>query len=1002
MRDWINRLLCGIPTGGAVLFLMGTLFFGGVSSSHAGQFAYSGNVEIEGIPYSGSLDMSFTLTDANGTVYWRSGGNTEDTIEVMVEWGRYLVILGGQGMSPITPDLLLEQPKLYVQVSYAKDGQVSPQTVPGRRVLSAPRVLAAELADLADRAVLADSLADGSLTLEMLEPALQERIVRASDPAKVEQIFIDYFGDRYGPKLSGSSSAQVKAANGSQVILSGSATGMDVSYQWMKNGEIIDGENTSSLEVNAQSGVSYTMLATNAFGTVEKTFSVSEPAPPAPPSPEPETPTEPEVEQPEPVFDSSKIARNRFVIRDHGMFIDGNGSLWTFGGGNNGRLGTGDDSRRSAPTKVVEEGVASVALYDWFSFFIKEDGSLWSMGNNHYGRMGHPSFNATFKTPTQVIDSGVYQVAAGGWHSLVLKYDGSLWAVGRNHLGQLGDGTTQNRSTYVQIIDSGVVRIAANNVQSFFIKKDGSLWAMGNNSHGRLGNGQAYATQSAPIQIVESGVVDVSAGHEHTLFVKDDGSAWAMGHNGNGRLGDGTATHRLSPVKILDANISRVYASSQNSYFLKKDGTLWGCGDNTKGQLGSDPLLSHWSKSTPVLIAGDVVDASSFKASLFFQKADCNLYGLGLNNLHQFADGNVSYTYLPYTVEEANVSAVSAGWNHNLFIKEDGSLWGMGRGDQAVIGTTWRPESTPVKIMDENVTHASAGVEHTLFLTSGGSLWGLGSRWDGRLGQNTTGGHNWTPHRIVEGDIIDCSAGNAHSLFVKSDGSLWGMGNNHLGQLGDGTTQKRLNPIQIVDEKVSKASAGHSFSIFLKTDGSVWSMGSNYKGKLGYGGLTDQNIPVLVMASGAKDISAGPEHGTIVKEDGSLWVFGGTWLGRLGEYEKFDRYTPLQVIDSGVVSASAGKENTLFVKSDGSLWGMGNNNHGQLMIDPALSNKKNRPWKILDGGVKAVESGDKHTLLLMEDGSMLTFGRDDWGQLGSGRMVWSAEPVLIKAGLPTE
>ena len=222
MRNWKNRLLFGIPTWGAVLLLVGTLFFGGVNSTQAGQFAYSGNVEIEGIPYSGSLDMSFSLTDGNGTVYWRSGESAEDTIKVLVERGRYLVILGGQGMSPITPDLLLVQPELFVQVSYAKDGKALQSTVPGRRMLSSPRVLAADLADLADRAVLADSLADGSLTLEMLEPALQERIVRATDPAKVDQIFIDYFGDRYGPKLSGSSSTQVNVANGSQVTLSGS------------------------------------------------------------------------------------------------------------------------------------------------------------------------------------------------------------------------------------------------------------------------------------------------------------------------------------------------------------------------------------------------------------------------------------------------------------------------------------------------------------------------------------------------------------------------------------------------------------------------------------------------------------------------------------------------------------------------------------------------------------------------------------------------------------
>ena len=101
-------------------------------------------------------------------------------------------------------------------------------------------------------------------------------------------------------------------------------------------------------------------------------------------------------------------------------------------------------------------------------------------------------------------------------------------------------------------------------------------------------------------------------------------------------------------------------------------------------------------------------------------------------------------------------------------------------------------------------------------------------------------------------------------------------------------------------------------------------------------------------------------------------------------------------------SACAGNSNTLFVKTDGSLWGMGTNNYGELMIDKTITNKKNRPWKILDGGGRAVDNDYSHTLLLMEDGSLLTFGRDDYGQLVSGRMVWSADPVLIKAGLPTE
>ena len=122
--------------GGIVLGLIGFFFMGGGNHSHAGQFAYSGNVVIEGIPYTGSLEMSFSLVDDQGTQHWRSGESADDRIEVMVERGRYLVILGGQGMSPIPPDLLLDQPELYVHMSYTKDGVAELQTIPGRRVLS--------------------------------------------------------------------------------------------------------------------------------------------------------------------------------------------------------------------------------------------------------------------------------------------------------------------------------------------------------------------------------------------------------------------------------------------------------------------------------------------------------------------------------------------------------------------------------------------------------------------------------------------------------------------------------------------------------------------------------------------------------------------------------------------------------------------------------------------------------------------------------------------------
>ncbi len=82
------------------------------------------------------------------------------------------------------------------------------------------------------------------------------------------------------------------------------------------------------------------------------------------------------------------------------------------------------------------------------------------------------------------------------------------------------------------------------------------------------------------------------------------------------------------------------------------------------------------------------------------------------------------------------------------------------------------------------VTQVAGGYEHSLFLKSDGSLWGMG------VGENIgDGSRNNTnlPVEIVASNVTAIAVGNFHSLFVKSDGSLWAMGWNAYGQLGDGT-----------------------------------------------------------------------------------------------------------------------------------------------------------------------------------------------------------------------
>ncbi len=51
---------------------------------------------------------------------------------------------------------------------------------------------------------------------------------------------------------------------------------------------------------------------------------------------------------------------------------------------------------------------------------------------------------------------------------------------------------------------------------------------------------------------------------------------------------------------------------------------------------------------------------------------------MGNNNHGQLGDGSTGYITRPEQIVASNVTAISGGGYHSLFLKSDGSLWGMG------------------------------------------------------------------------------------------------------------------------------------------------------------------------------------------------------------------------------------------------------------------------------------------------------------------------------------
>ncbi len=331
----------------------------------------------------------------------------------------------------------------------------------------------------------------------------------------------------------------------------------------------------------------------------------------------------------------------------HSMFVKSDGSLWVMGNNEYGMLGAGLPPSvivtTNFPAQIVASGVADISAGDFHNLFIKSDGSLWAMGRNDFGELGDGTYLST-NVPKQVVASGVTNLAAGFFHSLFLKNDGSLWVMGSDSSGQLGDGTlnetTLRTNLPEMIVASDVTAIAGGDAHSLFLKSDGSLWAMGSSGHGQLGAGNFVSTNT-PERIVASGVTAVAAGFGFSLFIKSDGSLWGMGYNANGRMGAGSTFQFNAPVQIVASNVTAIAAGWEHSLFLKSDGSLWAMGNESYGQLGN---------------------------------------GVGIDGFPNVA------TNTPQLILSNSVTAISAGDYHSLFIKSDGSLWGMGLNSSGQLG----------------------------------------------------------------------------------------------------------------------------------------------------------------------------------------------------------------------------------------------------------------------------------------------------------------------------
>jgi alpha-tubulin suppressor-like RCC1 family protein len=160
-------------------------------------------------------------------------------------------------------------------------------------------------------------------------------------------------------------------------------------------------------------------------------------------------------------------------------------------------------------------------------------------------------------------------------------------------------------------------------------------------------------------------VTQVAAGTYHSLFLKSDGSLWAMGNNQSGQLGDGTYNYSTNqPEQIVASNVTAIAAGTYQSLFLKIDGSLWAMGDNSFGELGLGSI-SGTNRPTLVVASNVTAIAAAYREEgnthSLFLKSDGSLWGMGDNHYGQLGLNSISKTNRPVLIIASNVTAIAAG-----------------------------------------------------------------------------------------------------------------------------------------------------------------------------------------------------------------------------------------------------------------------------------------------------------------------------------------------------
>lgn len=452
--------------------------------------------------------------------------------------------------------------------------------------------------------------------------------------------------------------------------------------------------------------------------------------------------------------------------------------------------------------------------------------------------------------------------------------------------------------------------------------------------------------------------IQVATGSSHSVVLKNDGTVWLWGDNYYGKIENDVQETNLDLRQIIGLeDICYICANSSRTMALKTDGTVWIVG-YTQHANGDDESYKYLPKQVP----------------------------------------NLPSIRIPENEFETTVALSST---HAMAVDTDGMVWAwgwkgygcLGDGEDAENGHY--QENIPIKVKNiRNIKSVAVGFASSFAVDYENSLWCWGNGKDGKLGLGESISICKTPKKMSLSQIKMISVSEEHSVALKEDGTVWTWGYNESGQTGDINTDHAISsPKKMIGfSSVKQCCAALETSVVLKEDGRVWSCGEPYLcggGAVMYPEYLSSAHAQAMYLHDIKSISSTYRHALALDNEGNLWGWGSNVSGQLGKDTQIDIPCPKQITNSegqncffNPKSVSAGEGTSFVLCEDGTVWAWGRNELGQLGDGTTIDRDYPIKVKNIEGNgylenVSMISAGDNHCIALINDGTVVTWGKID-------------------------